>query len=113
MTPLFAQAKSTAISEGAIAPVGFMMEADLDEGVRSYAAQVSPDPALFLARVVLGLSLRRLLLVPLRSPWNRRPFLPLPGPRDRLSLSTATQHHRCLGHCSVCTRAAWLSRPRV
>lgn len=34
------KAKSTAISEGAIAPVGFMMEADMDEGVRSYAAQV-------------------------------------------------------------------------
>merc|ERR1711861_41157 len=34
------KAKSTAISEGAIAPVGFMMEADLDEGVRSCAAQV-------------------------------------------------------------------------
>jgi len=34
------KAKSTAISEGAIAPVGFMMEADLDEGVRAYAAQV-------------------------------------------------------------------------
>merc|ERR1711988_1004852 len=34
------KAKSVAISEGAIAPVGFMMEADLDEGVRSYAAQV-------------------------------------------------------------------------
>merc|ERR1711939_727443 len=29
------KAKSTAISEGAIAPVGFMMEADLDEGVRA------------------------------------------------------------------------------
>merc|ERR1711990_1322682 len=34
------KSKSTAIAEGAIAPVGFMMEADLDEGVRSYAAQV-------------------------------------------------------------------------
>lgn len=34
------KAKATAISEGAIAPVGFMMEADLDEVVRSYAAQV-------------------------------------------------------------------------
>merc|ERR1719446_681009 len=34
------KSKSTAISEGAIAPVGFMMEADLDEGVRACAAQV-------------------------------------------------------------------------
>merc|ERR1719446_806833 len=34
------KAKSVAISEGAIAPVGFMMEADNDEGVRAYAAQV-------------------------------------------------------------------------
>merc|ERR1711988_67869 len=34
------KAKSTAISEGAIAPVGFMMEAGLDEGVRACAAQV-------------------------------------------------------------------------
>merc|ERR1712166_1503035 len=34
------KAKSTAISEGAIAPVGFMMEADQDEGVRANAAQV-------------------------------------------------------------------------
>merc|ERR1711988_1738726 len=34
------KAKSTAVSEGAIAPVGFMMEADNDEGVRAYAAQV-------------------------------------------------------------------------
>merc|ERR1711939_939594 len=34
------KAKSMAISEGTIAPVGFMMEADLDEGVRAFAAQV-------------------------------------------------------------------------
>jgi len=34
------KAKATAITEGAIAPVGFMMEADQDDGVRSYAAQV-------------------------------------------------------------------------
>merc|ERR1711988_898833 len=34
------KAKATAITEGTIAPVGFMMEADMDEGVRAYAAQV-------------------------------------------------------------------------
>eukprot|EP00658_Telonema_sp_P-2_P074629 TRINITY_DN638_c0_g1_i8.p1 TRINITY_DN638_c0_g1~~TRINITY_DN638_c0_g1_i8.p1 ORF type:complete len:367 (-),score=92.63 TRINITY_DN638_c0_g1_i8:255-1355(-) len=34
------KSKATAITEGAIAPVGFMMEADRDDGVRSYAAQV-------------------------------------------------------------------------
>merc|ERR1712028_134527 len=34
------KSKATAITEGAIAPVGFMMEADQDEGVRASAAQV-------------------------------------------------------------------------
>jgi len=34
------KSKATAITEGTIAPVGFMMEADMDEGVRAYAAQV-------------------------------------------------------------------------
>lgn len=34
------KSKATAITEGAIAPVGFMMEADKDDGVRMYAAQV-------------------------------------------------------------------------
>jgi len=34
------KSKATAITEGAIAPVGFMMEADTDDGVRMHAAQV-------------------------------------------------------------------------